>query len=77
MGPQATSALTPYSWLEAKEAGLHVVATAASADLDYVRSLGAGRVVDYHAERFEELLSGYILSLISLEEIRSSGRFGF
>jgi NADPH:quinone reductase-like Zn-dependent oxidoreductase len=58
MGPQATSALTPYSWLEAKEAGLHVVATAAFADLNYVRSLGAVRVVDYHAERFEELLSG-------------------
>ena len=42
----------------AKEAGLHVVATAASADLDYVRGLGAERVVDYKKERFEELLSG-------------------
>jgi hypothetical protein len=29
MGPQATSALTPCSWLEARDAGLHVVATAA------------------------------------------------
>jgi NADPH:quinone reductase-like Zn-dependent oxidoreductase len=42
----------------ASQAGLHVVATAASADLDYVRGLGAGRVVDYQTERFEESLSG-------------------
>jgi len=42
----------------AKQAGLHVVATAASADLDYVRGLGAGRVVDYKRERFEESLTG-------------------
>jgi NADPH:quinone reductase-like Zn-dependent oxidoreductase len=42
----------------ASQAGLHVVATAASADLDYVRSLGAERVVDYRRERFEESLTG-------------------
>src|SRR5580700_7333072 len=42
----------------AKQAGLHVVATAASADLDYVRGLGAERVVDYQTERFEELVAG-------------------
>jgi NADPH:quinone reductase-like Zn-dependent oxidoreductase len=41
----------------ASQAGLHVVAAAASADLDYVRGLGAGRVVDYQTERFEESLS--------------------
>jgi NADPH:quinone reductase-like Zn-dependent oxidoreductase len=38
----------------AKQAGLHVVATAASADLEYVRRLGAEKVVDYKGERFEE-----------------------
>lgn len=38
----------------AKQAGLHVVAIAASADLEYVRGLGAERVVDYKRERFEE-----------------------
>jgi NADPH:quinone reductase-like Zn-dependent oxidoreductase len=38
----------------AKQAGLHVVATAGSADLDYVRSLGAETVVDYKKERFEK-----------------------
>jgi len=42
----------------ASRAGLHVVATAASADLDYVRSLGAEKVVDYKTERFEESLTG-------------------
>jgi NADPH:quinone reductase-like Zn-dependent oxidoreductase len=38
----------------AKQAGLHVVATAASADHEYVRRLGAERVLDYRTERFEE-----------------------
>lgn len=37
----------------AKQAGLHVVATAASADLDYVRTLGAHTVLDYKKQRFE------------------------
>lgn len=42
----------------ASQAGLHVTATAASADLQYVRSRGAERVVDFQTQRFEELLSG-------------------
>jgi NADPH:quinone reductase-like Zn-dependent oxidoreductase len=42
----------------ASQAGLHVTATAAAADLQYVRSLGAERVVDFQTQRFEELLSG-------------------
>jgi len=37
---------------------LHVLATGAAADLDYVRGLGAERVMDYKKERFEELLNG-------------------
>jgi NADPH:quinone reductase-like Zn-dependent oxidoreductase len=41
-----------------KQAGLHVVATAGAAHLDYVRGLGAERVVDYTRERFEESLTG-------------------
>jgi NADPH:quinone reductase-like Zn-dependent oxidoreductase len=41
-----------------KQAGLHVVATAASADLDYVRALGAERVLDYKKERFEDSVTG-------------------
>jgi NADPH:quinone reductase-like Zn-dependent oxidoreductase len=42
----------------AKHASFHVVATAASADLDYVRSLGAETVVDYKKVRFEESVTG-------------------
>lgn len=42
----------------ARQAGLHVIATAAAADIDYVRGLGAERVLDYKKERFEESLSG-------------------
>jgi NADPH:quinone reductase-like Zn-dependent oxidoreductase len=42
----------------AKQASLHVVATAGSADLAYVRGLGAETVVDYKTERFEESVTG-------------------
>ena len=42
----------------ASQAGLHVVATAASADREYVRGLGAEKVVDYQKERFEESVTG-------------------
>jgi NADPH:quinone reductase-like Zn-dependent oxidoreductase len=42
----------------AKLSDLHVVATAASADLDYVRGLGAERVMDYETEQLEESLNG-------------------
>ena len=42
----------------AKQAGLHVIATAGSADLDYVRRLGAETVVDYRTKRFEESVTG-------------------
>ena len=42
----------------AKQAGLHIVATASSADLDYVRALGADTVVDYKKERFEDSATG-------------------
>jgi NADPH:quinone reductase-like Zn-dependent oxidoreductase len=42
----------------AVQAGLHVVATAASADVDYVQRLGAEKVIDYKKERFEESLTG-------------------
>jgi NADPH:quinone reductase-like Zn-dependent oxidoreductase len=38
----------------AHRAGVRVVATAGADDLDYVRSLGAGDVVDYRTGRFED-----------------------
>jgi NADPH:quinone reductase-like Zn-dependent oxidoreductase len=42
----------------ASQAGLHIVATAATADLNYVRGLGAETVVNYKRERFEESVTG-------------------
>ena len=41
----------------AAQAGAEVFATAAAQDADYVRSLGAVKVIDYQNERFEEHLS--------------------
>ena len=41
----------------AAAAGAHVFATANAQDLEFVRSLGAGDVIDYKAQRFEEEVS--------------------
>jgi NADPH:quinone reductase-like Zn-dependent oxidoreductase len=43
----------------ASQAGLHVVASAGFADLDYVKNLGAEKAVDYKKERFEESMTGF------------------
>jgi NADPH:quinone reductase-like Zn-dependent oxidoreductase len=43
----------------ASQAGLHVVASAGFADLDYVQTLGAEKAVDYKKERFEESMTGF------------------
>jgi NADPH:quinone reductase-like Zn-dependent oxidoreductase len=42
----------------AKHIGAHVISTASKANLDYVRRLGADRVIDYNAEDFTRVLSG-------------------
>jgi len=42
----------------ARQAGLHVIATAAARDQGYVTALGAERVLDYRTERFEDSLNG-------------------
>src|SRR5262249_46050679 len=47
-----------YAVQMAKQAGIRVVATAGSAELDYVRGLGAETVVDYKKERFEDSVTG-------------------
>jgi NADPH:quinone reductase-like Zn-dependent oxidoreductase len=39
--------------------GLHVVASAGFADLDYVQSLGAEKAVDYKKEQFEESMTRF------------------
>jgi NADPH:quinone reductase-like Zn-dependent oxidoreductase len=47
-----------YAVQMAKQGGLRVVATAGFADLGYVQGLGADTIVDYNAERFEDLVTG-------------------
>jgi NADPH:quinone reductase-like Zn-dependent oxidoreductase len=47
----------------AKQAGAEVFATAASAHVDYVRSLGADHVIDYQHQRFEDVASDIELVL--------------
>src|SRR4026207_252882 len=37
-----------------RRARLRSIATAGTHDMDYVQSLGADRVIDYHTERFED-----------------------
>jgi NADPH:quinone reductase-like Zn-dependent oxidoreductase len=44
-----------YAVQMARNAGLEVLATASSKDLDYVRELGAGTAIDYRQTRFEDL----------------------
>ena len=60
----------------AKQAGLHVVATAGSVDLDYVRGLGADTVVDYKTERFEESVGGILVSVVSPVPEATQTRYG-
>jgi NADPH:quinone reductase-like Zn-dependent oxidoreductase len=38
----------------ARRAGLRTIATVGTKDIEYVRSLGADKVLDYHTQRFEE-----------------------
>jgi NADPH:quinone reductase-like Zn-dependent oxidoreductase len=54
----AAGSVGAYAVQLARQAGLHIVATAGARDLDYVRGLGAETVFDYRKERFEELVSG-------------------
>jgi NADPH:quinone reductase-like Zn-dependent oxidoreductase len=50
----------------AKHLGATVAATASASNADFVRELGADTVIDYRAQDFEQLLSGYDLVLDSL-----------
>ncbi|HZN26203.1 MAG TPA: NADP-dependent oxidoreductase [Burkholderiales bacterium] len=42
----------------AKHIGAHVITTASAANHDYLRSLGADRIIDYNAEDFTTVVSG-------------------
>ena len=54
----AAGSVGAYAVQLARQARLHIVATAGTKDLDYVRGLGAEKVIDYRNEKFEELVSG-------------------
>ncbi len=43
----------------AKHLGAYVVATCATEDMDYVKSLGADEVIDYKLQKFEEILKDF------------------
>ena len=45
-----------YAVQMARNAGLEVFATASSKDLEYIRGLGAGTAIDYHATPFEDVI---------------------
>ncbi|CAN7726338.1 NADP-dependent oxidoreductase [Variovorax paradoxus] len=51
----AAGGLGGYAVQYAKRAGAEVFATASTAHLEYVRSLGADHVIDYRTERFESV----------------------
>lgn len=51
----AAGGLGGYAVQYAKQAETEVFATAATAHLNYVRSLGADHVIDYQSQRFEEV----------------------
>jgi NADPH:quinone reductase-like Zn-dependent oxidoreductase len=51
----------------AKHLGAHVATTTSSANIELVKSLGADVVIDYKAQDFEMLLSGYDVVLNSLD----------
>jgi NADPH:quinone reductase-like Zn-dependent oxidoreductase len=50
----------------AKHLGAAVATTASASNAEFVRGLGADTVIDYRAEDFEQLLSGYDLVLDSV-----------
>jgi NADPH:quinone reductase-like Zn-dependent oxidoreductase len=53
----AAGSVGAYAVQLARNAGLHVIATASARDTEYVRSLGAETVLDYRATRFEDGLT--------------------
>jgi NADPH:quinone reductase-like Zn-dependent oxidoreductase len=59
----AAGGLGAYAVQYAKRAGAEVFATAGTADLDYVRSLGADSVIDYQSQRFENIVHAIELVL--------------
>ena len=70
----------------AKHIGARVISTASAANLDYVRKLGAGQVVDYNAQDFTKVVAGCDavfdtvggdVAMRSFAVLRPSGRAAF
>ncbi|WP_294738776.1 NADP-dependent oxidoreductase [uncultured Pseudomonas sp.] len=59
----AAGALGAYAVQYAKRAAAEVFVTAGTADLEYVRRLGADHVIDYRSQRFEDVIQGIDLVL--------------
>lgn len=51
----ASGGVGPFAVQFARSRGAEVLATASGDKRDFVRSLGADRVIDYHSERFEDV----------------------
>ena len=51
----AAGSVGAYAVQLAREAGLHIIATASARDANYVGGLGATKVVDHRAEHFEDV----------------------
>ena len=60
----------------ARRARLRSIATAGTKDIDYVRALGADKVVDYHTQRFEDEVkdADAVLDLVGGETLTRSFR---
>jgi NADPH:quinone reductase-like Zn-dependent oxidoreductase len=58
----------------ARRARLRCIATVGTKDIDYVRTLGANKVVDYHAQRFEDEVkdADAVLDLVGGETLTRS-----
>ncbi len=54
----AAGGVGSYASQIAKNLGAHVVGTGTGADLEYLRSLGVDKVIDYKRERFEDKVTG-------------------
>jgi len=59
----AAGGLGSYAVQYAKKAGAKVFATAGKADLSFVQSLGADEVINYHTQRFEDIVQDIDLVL--------------
>lgn len=58
----------------AKWKGAEVIATASAANLDFVRSIGADKVIDYQTSRFEDFVQGvdFVLDTVGGETLLRS-----